>query len=241
MCTVSYIPKINDNGFLLTSNRDEKEFRQTINPEIYTFGDVKVSFPKDALAGGSWIAINDRGRLCCLLNGGFKSHKKQSFHTLSRGKILLELTSSEAGFKEYFEGRELSNVEPFTIVAIQKKEDKIISFCELIWDGEKKHFRELNIEESYIWSSATLYSEENRKKRKSWFTQFLTNNNENISLENVFEFHSGTHTEDNSINLIMERENGLKTVSITQVVSKGTKLQLNYNDLLQENKSVIEL
>lgn len=90
MCTVTYIPPSHDNDFILTSNRDEKVHRPTFHPRIYNIRGTEVCFPKDAVAGGSWIAANDRGRLCCLLNGAFTPHEKQSIHTSSRGKVWTE-------------------------------------------------------------------------------------------------------------------------------------------------------
>jgi len=61
MCTVTYIPSTEENGFVLTSNRDEKEFRPTSPPEIYAYGNCKLVYPRDEQAGGSWIAINEKG------------------------------------------------------------------------------------------------------------------------------------------------------------------------------------
>ena len=81
MCTVSYIPLGQNKDFILTSNRDEKVFRPAIAPAIHKTGDIHICYPKDSKAGGSWIAMNNRGRICCLLNGAFEAHLKQDFHT----------------------------------------------------------------------------------------------------------------------------------------------------------------
>lgn len=56
MCTVTYIPQENNN-FILTSNRDEAYGRKTLAPSFYTIDGVKMLFPKDAVAGGSWIGV----------------------------------------------------------------------------------------------------------------------------------------------------------------------------------------
>lgn len=241
MCTVSYIPKKDNEGFVLTSNRDEKSFRPTKAPQIYWMDENNVCFPKDEKAGGSWIAANNNGRLCCLLNGAFEAHQKKSYYAESRGKILTELTSSNLNSFDFFQYKNLQEIEPFTIVTIDNKDGQINSFSEFIWDGTTPHFRELNPNESYIWSSVTLYSPEHRKLRKQWFGQFLKNINGNLSPENIFDFHSGTHTEDNSINVVMERNGGLKTVSITQVFPKNGKLRMNYFDLHNQNSTAVEL
>ena len=56
MCTITFIPKSN-NDFILTSNRDEAPGRETFPPEIYEEEGVKLLYPKDALAGGTWIGL----------------------------------------------------------------------------------------------------------------------------------------------------------------------------------------
>lgn len=241
MCTVTYIPPNNETSFVLTSNRDEKEFRATSPPEIYTYGNCKLVFPKDEKAGGSWIAINDKGNINCLLNGGLVAHQKRESYNKSRGTILLEFTQSVRSAHDYFSQIDLENVEPFTIVALRKSKEKVQDFTEIIWDGNHKHFRQLDINSPYIWSSATLYNDEHRKTRKEWFERFYNNHNSNITPKKIFDFHSGSHTSDNSLNVIMEREGGLKTVSITQISSLGEILQMNYSDLLNNSVKKIEL
>ncbi len=241
MCTVSYIPQKVNGGFVLTSNRDEKSFRPTKVPQIYRMGENKVCFPKDEKAGGSWIAASENGRLCCLLNGAFVAHQKKPFYAQSRGNILVELASSSLSPFDFYKGKNLIDVEPFTIITLETSENEITHFSEFIWDGNKKHFRELKPEEPKIWSSVTLYSTEHRKLRKQWFGQFLKNVNGSASPKNIFDFHSGTHIEDNSINVVMEREGGLKTVSITQVIPENGNFRIKYFDLHNSVNSNISI
>lgn len=228
-------------GFVLTSNRDEKVFRPTIAPQIYTIGKTKIGFPKDVQAGGTWIASSDKGRLCCLLNGAFVAHQKKPDYAQSRGSVLLELVSSERSAFDFFQEKNLSDIEPFTMLTIEQQDGRIRYFNEFIWDGNTKHFRELDKQQSQIWSSVTLYNPENRKLRKQWFEQFLKENAEKISPEKILAFHSGTHTTDQSIDVVVEREGGMKTVSITQVVPADGKFRMNYIDLQNKTNQEIEL
>ena len=241
MCTVSYIPNTTDASFVLTSNRDEKSFRPTIVPQIYAIGKLKVGFPKDVQAGGSWVAANENGRLCCLLNGGFVAHEKKPQYAQSRGTVLLELISSESDASNFFQEKDLSDIEPFTMITLEQHETTVGHFSELIWDGTSKHFRKLNPEETYIWSSVTLYSDEHRHLRKQWFNRFLREHSGDLSSENILKFHSGKHTGDHSVNVIMEREGGLKTLSITQVVPKNGKFRMKYYDLHKLENTEIEI
>ncbi|MDP2338436.1 MAG: NRDE family protein [Bacteroidota bacterium] len=239
MCTVSYIP--GNEGFVLTSNRDEKSFRPTITPQIYRIGEMDVCFPKDATAGGSWIAANDKGRLCCLLNGAFVAHQKKSHYVQSRGKVLIELTSSLLGVFDFFQENNLIEIEPFTMITLDLQDEKIIQFSEFNWDGYAKHFKELDNLQAFIWSSVTLYSPEHRKLRRQWFDRFLNDHTENITPENILAFHSGSQTSDHSINVVMERDGGMKTVSITQVIPVKGKFKMNYLDLQNNTSQQIEL
>lgn len=240
MCTVSFIP-LKKGGFVLTSNRDEKAFRPTVPPQLYELGETKVGFPKDEKAGGSWIAANEKGRLCCLLNGAFAAHKKEPHHTLSRGNILVKLTASPLSPFDFYEEIKLEKVEPFTIVTIETGALEIVHFSEFIWDGVKKHFRALNPDKPSIWSSVTLYNEAHRNLRRQWFSRFIAEKNGSISTESILDFHAGKHTTDQSINTIMEREGGLKTVSITQVVSDYEKFRMDYFDLHNQHNTSIEI
>ena len=69
MCTVTYLP-LGDHNFILTSNRDVAPKRETTPPKEYNEVGVKLTYPKDKLAGGTWIGVSEKKRLICLLNGG---------------------------------------------------------------------------------------------------------------------------------------------------------------------------
>jgi hypothetical protein len=241
MCTVTYIPASKENPFVLTSNRDEKAYRPTLPPAIYTHNSRKVTYPRDEKAGGSWIAINEKGKVACLLNGAFVLHTKQDYHTISRGTVLVDFAASEKNSHEYFSGKELERVEPFTIVSIEYQNNTVLDFTEFIWDGQNKHFRQLNASSPYIWSSVTLYNEEHRNMRKDWFVRFYKETREYITPEKILEFHSGKHTSDDTVNVVMQREGGLKTVSTTQVTAFDMILKMKYTDLVQHSLQEITI
>lgn len=241
MCTVTYIPPKDDQDFILTSNRDEKSYRKTIPPDIYEIDGIKTGFPKDAVAGGSWIAANENGRLCCLLNGAYEPHKKQPNHTHSRGKVLLDLVTSSQDAMVFFSQQSLQETEPFTMITLNRKENMDFQMTEFIWDGSTKRLKELDTSLPYVWSSVTLYSDENRKKREDWFERFVESNQEEISAENIWSFHAGNHTNNRAINLVMEREEGLKTVSITQVSPRNHLFYMRYHDLLKNKEFLLHI
>lgn len=241
MCTVTYIPETNGRGAILTSNRDEKAYRPTRPLQEYQEDRVNLYFPKDEKAGGSWIAVNDNRRLCCLLNGAFEPHVKQEFHTRSRGAVLTGFASTALPVEQFFEQENLQAVEPFTVVVLEQEEGKTTGLYEFVWDVTAKHVLRPNKEKPALWSSVTLYSPENRKQRQQWFERFLSQNEETITPEKVLAFHSGRHTSDNTVNLVMEREGELKTVSITQVTVQSCGFFMHYYDLMRSTNNETKL
>ena len=83
MCTVTFLP-LQNNNFILTSNRDEQRIRETIPPKKYKENGVDLFFPKDKIAGGTWIGTSSNKRLVCVLNGAFKKHKRKDYYKKSR-------------------------------------------------------------------------------------------------------------------------------------------------------------
>lgn len=223
MCTVSYVPL--QNGFVLTSNRDEKIYRSTIPPKVYLQNNVKYLYPKDEKAGGSWIVAREDGVSIVLLNGAFINHQKKTNYSKSRGIILMEIIQTKFPLLHFLE-MNLDNVEPFTLIIFQHK-----ILTEVKWDGKEKHTVDKSIKKPHIWSSATLYNRNQKSKRKQWFEEFTRYNN-SITTEKVFLFHSTTQATNTEYGLVINREDLTKTVSITQLLFKDDKFEMTYLDRL---------
>jgi uncharacterized protein with NRDE domain len=225
MCTVTFIP--NKKGFTLTSSRDEKNYRPTLFPSWYSHKNSRLLYPKDEIANGSWIAASDSGRMACLLNGGFVNHNKNNLgYRKSRGLVLIE--SFDFAIPDFLENFNLQDIEPFTLLLIDSKNRL---FNELVWDGSKKNIRKIDMSTHHIWSSATLYDEEIRTNRKSWFNQWMSSNSL-ANNEEIFDFHQFTHTDDDTNNILMNREDGTQTVSLSQYIFELNKAQFIYKDLI---------
>jgi|TARA_R110002051_G_scaffold13435_7_gene45078 hypothetical protein len=222
MCTVTYIPKA-DNTFILTSNRDEAVGRIALAPSFYTIEGVKMLFPKDAVAGGSWIGISDRNRLICLLNGGFESHMRVDTYRMSRGVVLKELLKAEDVFTA-IEAFDFSNIEPFTIIAIDWNFH--MRAIELVWDGKKRHITPLD-DSPRIWSSSMLYDAKMKAKRQVWFAEFAKTTN--WEAEELLSFHTTAGDGDAVVDVRMDR-GFLKTVSTTQVEKTIDYCSMTYHD-----------
>jgi len=235
MCTVTYIPKEN-NGFTITSNRDEVVGRNAFLPGLNWYNGNKLYFPRDPKAGGTWFAMNENGRICCLLNGAFEKHVPQEYHTRSRGHILLDLVSSPLKPELFFDIEDLKNVQPFTIITLDYWNGELNYFSEIRWDGENRHFGYPDTTSSHIWSSATLYNKEARLKRKKWFVDFLDRYEYEPDDEIILGFHKSKISQDDSINILMNRGDGLQTVSITRVSASEESICMDYVDLVNDKK-----
>lgn len=221
MCTVTYIPQ--PDGFVLTSNRDEKKFRPTLAPQIYIKNKTKLIYPKDKKAGGTWIAANKKGTCLVLLNGAFKNHQKKQSYRKSRGTILLEILEAECSVN-FFNEIDLTNVEPFTLIVAQN--NKLI---ELKWDETHKYRINHDVSMPCIWSSATLYNKEQHNLRKLWFKEFIKKQH-TINEVNILDFHNNTQPENTDFGLVINHDNVLKTVSISQLIVKNNIIKMTYTD-----------
>ncbi|MBZ9632034.1 NRDE family protein [Salegentibacter sp. LM13S] len=234
MCTISLTPHPkNSNGFVLTSNRDEATERQTYPPDFKTENKTLLLFPEDAVAGGSWIGVSEKKRVLCLMNGGFKAHKREDSYRKSRGVVLRDWLIAE-NIKTEIENYNLKNIEPFTVVIVDWS--SVLFFAEFVWDGKQKHFKELAIQPQ-IWSSSPLYTSEMKKLREEWFSKLQKE--KNLSAENLWEFHHSAGKGDKEIDLIIDR-GFLKTKSISQVEFLHGKLKFKYEDLEKEKVTIKE-
>lgn len=232
MCTVTYLPLEND-GFILTSNRDESPMRKTIPPQKYSENEVELIYPKDELAGGTWIGMSNKERLVCLLNGGFEKHKRNSYYRMSRGVVVKNILSVEDPV-DYIEGFDFDNIEPFTLVLVDWSAQ--LATYELVWDGAKKHFQQLK-QEPKIWSSSTLYDADMKAERIDWFSGWL-NDHQDYNREQILAFHQSTDKGTEATTLKMKRP-FVETVSVSSVMKNQEELSLTYLDFI--NDSVTDL
>ena len=224
MCTVSFVSS--NDTIIITSNRDEKIIRPSaIPPKNYFLNGKNIIYPKDSKAGGTWYALDENGTIVVLLNGADEKHDVKFPYRKSRGLIVLEMISS-ASPKDFWQEMDLDNIEPFTLVLFQDKQ-----LFQFRWNGIEKSAVDLEVDKNYIWSSSTLYSKEIREQRASWFYAFLANNPV-ITEDKMLYFHRYTERDDKEHGLIINRNNEMKTLSITQSVIEKNKVIINHLDLI---------
>ena len=230
MCTVTIIPK-GKIDFILTSNRDEDPNRTSLAPIFYSTQDVTLLYPKDELSGGTWIGASEKKRVLCVLNGGFITHERQPSYRLSRGTVAKDFLMSDV-IETSIQTYNLNNIEPFTMVIVDW--NVMLRFFELVWDGERKHIKELPLEPQ-IWSSATLYSEAMKNERLQWFKTFKSQNE--LNPNSLLEFHKTGGAGNEDYGVIMNR-GFVKTTSITQVEKIGNAINMHYENL--KNKMITD-
>lgn len=230
MCTITFTP-ISNHGFILTSNRDEAPGRETLPPEIYNEDGVKLLYPKDAVAGGTWIGVSDRKRVASLMNGGFVAHEPKQSYRKSRGVVLKDILRLN-DLKSEIEQYSFQDIEPFTVILVDWNDG--VRLFKLVWDGEKYHFSEEPLAPQ-IWSSSPLYPEVLKKKREKWFSEFLFKTIRPAADE-LLNFHKKSGDGDFNSSLVMNREY-VKTKSITQIVKNNDAISMRYEDLQTDKVS----
>ncbi|MCK0135929.1 NRDE family protein [Arenibacter sp. S6351L] len=230
MCTVSFIST--NNKFIITSNRDEHTSRPTaIEPKEEIINGSKIIYPKDPKAGGTWFAIKENGMIAVLLNGAFQKHIPKDNYSRSRGLLLLDIISNANPFLCISEIA-LKNIEPFTLILFDAE-----ILIEFRWDGTHKHYKEMDMEENHIWSSSTLYDPPVIRGREALFTKFI-NGTEKLDEDKIIDFHMESN-DDYENGFVINRNNALRTFSVTQAVFEENGISLNHLDLLNKGKHSI--
>ncbi len=230
MCTLSFV--FSNGKAIITHNRDEKTARlPAIAPRKYTVNNTTVFFPKDQEAGGTWFAVAENGTVAVLLNGADQKHIQKPNYRKSRGIIVLDIISSNSPI-DFWTIINLENIEPFTLIVFQNNK-----LYQLRWNEVEKSTINLDVNLKHIWSSSTLYPKDIREKRAQWFDDFVTNK-EIITATDLYNFHQNTEIDNTENGLVINRNDKLKTLSITQVVIEKNEVSMFYFDLIEDKKDV---
>lgn len=226
MCTVTIIPQ-GKHDFILTSNRDEAPNRISLVPDFYQIEGVNLLFPKDEVAGGTWIGVSEKKRMICLLNGAYVCHERQEKYRLSRGVVVKDFMIADA-IEATLQTYNLVDIEPFTMVIVDWSTD--LKFYELVWDGHNKHITRLP-HEPKIWSSSTLYNNDMKANRLEWFNTFKSENE--LDANSLLTFHKTAGKAHTDYGVVMDR-GFVKTTSITQVKKVNNAINMRFESLLDK-------
>lgn len=230
MCLVSYVP-LSGNDYCISSNRDESPYRAAYQVQEESTESDKIFYPADT-KGGSWIIASFSKRSICLLNGAFSNHKYKGNYKYSRG-ILMKQFFDYKDAPDFIENISLHGIEPFTMII---RDDKLL--FELRWDEYIKHIKTLDTSESYVWSSCTLYNDEAVERRSEWFNDKLKKL-DLVSAESIIDIHKTGGKNDRSNGFLMNREDRVRTISISQISSVNLQYKLTHIPLEDESHDPI--
>jgi transport and Golgi organization protein 2 len=228
MCTVSYLPY--QGGFILTSNRDESPDRGITEVATIRIANTHVYFPKDPHAGGSWFAFSEDGHVACLLNGAYAPYDRSQKFALSRGLVLLD-SFKYTRVDDFASKYSFEDAAPFTLLLIR---NEVID--ELIWDGSTLRRASFDPGVEHFWSSVTLYPEGVRIRRGKLFEEWL-NKHPQYSPDDIRTFHRYGGTGDSQNDFVMNRDDIVKTLSISSVWLENNQYVFNHLNLDDETAS----
>lgn len=130
---------------------------------------------------------------------------------------------------------DLDQIEPFTLVVFEQTQ-----LHQLRWDGVHKSRMDLDANRAHIWSSATLYSPENRAEREASFFDYLAQKPE-VNPADLLDFHQLNLFDRNKTGLLNKPSGALQTISITQLVVHTNTAQLLHFDLPTKNQTVHQI
>jgi hypothetical protein len=132
MCTATWL--IVDDGYELFCNRDERRTRlPALPPQLQQRAGVRFIAPRDADAGGTWIAVNEFGLSLCLLNYYPSYATGDSGRYTSRGLLLLSLTDHQTPLEvaRTLWSMDLRCYRPFLLLILARQNSLLL----LKWDG----------------------------------------------------------------------------------------------------------
>lgn len=219
MCTVTYFPKGKDH-FLFASNRDEAPKRAAQEVVATLRNGKQLLYPRDTGANGTWIAVSDSNQLVCILNGGVVKHKHQPPYRLSRGIMALAFFDFQ-DVDDFTGNFDFNGIEPFTMVIYDK--GKLFT---LYWDEQVLDVRALDPTARHLWSSSTLYPPAWQQRRQQWFEVWARDVQAPVR-EDLQSFHQTGGSGDPEYDLVMNRQNIVRTTSITSLEKSSQAFKLH--------------
>ena len=221
MCTVSFLPDAR--GFYLAMNRDELLTRAVgLPPAIVETSGCRVIYPREP-AGGTWIAVNDRGICLTLLNW----HRVDSFppgEVVSRGEIVksLGLTGSLSEVEEKLPRLPLERMRPFRLLVIANGERAV---GEYRWNLRQVQDHRYDWIHRHWFSSG--YDEETAERVRSSVCQKAWRQKDAGNLAWLRDLHA-THLPEPGPFSICMHQAVAETVSYTEVAVVNEEITMRY-------------
>ena len=216
MCIVTFFPTTN--GFIFTSNRDEKPSRKSSVPKYHKYQQQKIFYSKDAKKGGTWFAVDrEQKKIACLLNArGIqpKNDQKKSRGLIHINSLIEEETTPSKDI--------LKNTAPFTLIKLCFQDSICIE--EFRWDGIHLIQNKLSNEKPHLWCSDTLYDFKDKQRLTFEFNGLIYDFKE---WENVIDFHKTNQYSEN-----MDIENGKEKIQTLSIISWYSNLKYDHTNFI---------
>jgi len=234
MCTVSYLP-LPGAGYLLGTNRDERHQRRpALSPSLRDLGGRKALAPTDADAGGTWVALDERGRCLCLLNGDRPSATALPPTPRSRGLLVLELLHNPGvdAVTETLRAKRASGELPYRSFKLLSVEAEPITRARLLeWDGAD--LSSVDLDGASLVVSSTYETDAVTAQRSKWFAEWVASTDStdlDACTRDLIAWHAGHGPADadgDAYSVCMHRDDA-HTVSQTLVLATADRLRMDY-------------
>ena len=207
-------------GFVLTMNRDELRTRDEGKPYTGIREQTAAVYPVDALAGGTWIGLNDQGVCMALLN---RYQSPSIADARSRGKIITE-TIHKGGMQaclNYLKTLPLVQFNPFDLLIVNLEQ-----VWHLSWDRQRPVWRQLRVNQPIMLTSSSERLPEVSAYRQHLFSDWLKQEED---LDQIEAFHRYQALGREADAVYMSRQ-AVHSKSLVQIRANDQQAKLVYCD-----------
>jgi hypothetical protein len=223
VCTLTW--RRESDGYQIFLNRDERRERKpAAPPAVRRSGAVRFLAPVDGEAGGTWIAVNDRGLSLCLLNAFPAAGVEPPENPSSRGWIPLH--AIEAGSLDAVLGSlralDLRPFRPFTLAALDARGDG----ARLGWSGRAlEALPDLPPDRPLV--SSSFCTEEVRRSREAVYRRTVDGAPPSEATRAHLAYHAAHDPCEGPYSPCMHRPDAC-TVSFSRIEVRGPEIRFHY-------------
>jgi len=222
MCTVTWLAELD--SYQVFFNRDEKRQRKPAQrPAIHDAHGVRLLYPVDGQAGGTWLGVNAYGLTLGVMNY-YAAGNEAVTGRVSRGKLvqkLLEL-KSVAEVRKQMTQNSFIDYAPFVLIAI----DDTTLLNAFTWDNHS--VSGTTIKSPGFLTTSSYDPDQVAARRKEFFTEF-SNKHAPLTAEKLIAFHSSQSPESGPNAICMEREDA-QTLSFSHVLVTPALASFTYTN-----------
>ena len=215
---------------IVTMNRDELRTRNEAGILHSTSaGETRLFYPVDAVSGGTWFGVNNKGVILGLLN---RYQAPETQEAVTRGTIIPEaLAQGNAhAVAEWLAAIDYRSRNPFDLFLVSRKAVQHFS-----WDGQDYLVSDVSFKHWFMFSSSAIQTEEVIAFRSSFFQAWHLEVGKKVddSDEIIRGFHMIQIPGMEGHSVLMDRDMA-HTKSVIQADLMGKQLTLKYIPDVQE-------